>query len=1165
MHLSGVLAELARDPSIEAALSASASSAPVTIELRDALKSLFVPLLSQRLGRPVIVVTTDDARARELAQDMRAWSPKQPVLHFPDPDQPAYSMLAISHDVLAQRVAVLAQLVRAAENSSEPGPIVVSSLRAAMRRLMPVEEFRAHFLALTAGASMDLETTVRRLVALGYAPTPLVERPGEFARRGGIVDIFAPDGPLPVRVDFFGDEIESLRAFDPETQREVGAVSELVLAPATEVPIWLGDRVAGRLRRLDLAGLRPEERQIWARHLEQLEGEEYFDDAAFYTMSLVEDAAMLFEFCQDAVLVVDEPDQMAWTAREAEKTAAENRARLTASGELPAEFTSPLFSADELLPMLEAAPLRLTYVPGLPGASDGRRCVIEGFQPLTAYAGRLRRMCDDLEEMRADGQRVVLVSYQGRRLQQLMADQGLVSSAADSLDEPPPEGSITVVGGTLAEGWRYAPGRLVVVSDAEIFGRTRVRPLRRRARAADRTFLSDLSKGDHVVHVEHGIARFEGIVRLGESMGDREYLLLQYTGDDRLYVPVDQIGRVQKFVGMSDQAPKLSRLGTPEWQRAKKKAQKSAGEIAAELLDIYAAREVARGHAFAADSAWQREFEDAFPFIETPDQLQAIRDVKADMERRRPMDRLIAGDVGYGKTEVALRAAFKAAMDGKQVAVLVPTTILAQQHFDTFHSRAEKFPLRVELLSRFRSRAEQSAVVAGLASGEVDIVIGTHRLLQADVVFADLGLVVVDEEQRFGVSHKERLKALRKDVDVVTLTATPIPRTMHMALSGLREISVIESPPEQRLAVKTYVTTYSDEIVRDAILREIERGGQVYFLHNRVHSIHTWEERLRELVPEVEILVAHGQMPAGELEEVMYRFARGDAQVLLASAIIENGLDIPNVNTIVVNDAWRFGLAQLYQLRGRVGRAATQAYAYFVHHKDHMLTEESQKRLQTILEASDLGAGFRIAMRDLEIRGAGNLLGAEQHGHVSAVGFDLYTRMLGDAVERLRGNEPDPVEGMPVVVDLPLDAYLPDPYMGSYATKVREYQRLAKLRGLDEVEEAIADIRDRFGELPPPVENLAYLMRVKARAHALGFATVTTYGRELIIKMPRGYQASLSVMRATVGSKIRQGQSGLVWDGFEHDPKWSEKLLALLDGLMRWTAPAAVAQPADVS
>ena len=1168
MALTGLLDLLAEEPTLAAAASRALQGPhPLTVEVRDGVKSAVLGLLGRQSSQPLIVVTAEDGRAAELAHDISMWSDARPVLHFPDPDQPAYSMLAIAGDVLAQRVAVLGHLARARETAGSPAPIVVTSVRALLRRLVPPDEFRTHFLSLAPGAAADLPDVMRRLSALGYESTPLVERPGEFAHRGGIVDVFPPDARLPVRVDFFGDDIESVRNFDPDTQRSLGPADDVLLTPATEVPIWLGETVAGRLRELDLDTLRPEDRMVWRRHLEQLKGHEYFDDAAFYTMSLLPNAASLLDYSPNALVVVDEPDQIAPAVRDAETTAAANRERLTTNGELPARFDSPLFPGAEILATLDDAQVQLTFVPGLPAEDGVGRAVVEGFQAQPPYAGRLQHMAEDLLAMRHARARMLIVSYQGRRLRHLLAEQGVAAEVLERLDQPPAAGSVTIIAGTLAEGWRHPPSDLVLVSDAELFGRKRIRRIRRGARGVDRSFLADLERGDYIVHVEHGVGQFEGIVQMSEGAGEREYLSVSYAGEDRLYVPVDQIGRVQKYVGMSERAPRLSRLGTADWTRAKKKAQQSAEEIAAELLDIYAARELAKGYAFPEDSPWQHEFDEKFPFIETPDQLEAINDAKADMERARPMDRLVAGDVGYGKTEVALRAVFKAAMSNKQVAVLVPTTVLAQQHYDTFAFRMRDYPLKVELLSRFRSRPEQAEVLAGLASGDVNIVVGTHRLLQKDVKFADLGLVVVDEEQRFGVKQKERLKDLRRDVDVLTLTATPIPRTMHMALSGLREISVIESPPERRLAVKTYVAGYSDAIAADAIRSELARGGQVYFLHNRIQTIGTWEERLRNLLPDVDIVVGHGQMPPRDLEEVMYRFARGDAQVLLSTAIIENGLDIPNVNTIIVNDAWRFGLAQLYQLRGRVGRSATQAYAYFLYQKNHTLTEEAQKRLQTILEASELGAGFRIALRDLEIRGAGSLLGAEQHGFVTTVGFDLYTRMLASAVDRLRGKESDePDLEIRAVVDLPLAAYLPDDYMGTYAAKIREYQRLARLRTIGEVEEAIADIRDRFGDLPEPVANLAYLLRIKARAIALEIPSITVYGRELIIRIPTSLHVSRGVLLNEIGRGPRRSHQGLLWPNFQRDRQWQTKLLSLLDALLRWHdhADAPPAQAATV-
>jgi transcription-repair coupling factor (superfamily II helicase) len=629
---------------------------------------------------------------------------------------------------------------------------------------------------------------------------------------------------------------------------------------------------------------------------------------------------------------------------------------------------------------------------------------------------------DDIVGRLRDGEQVVVVTPQAARVQELVeeavdrkqeAGSRKHSDAAQNSNEQPPADrrlltGLTAVHGSLDEGWRSTDLNTTLYSDAEIFGWRQRRPVAERKRKRDRSaeeraaFLRGLKIGDYVVHIEHGIAVYDGLIRRTVGKTEREYLNLRYADGDRLYVPVDQIDRVSRYIGAGDAAPNLTRLGTQEWERAKRKARAAVQELADELLGLYAKRQLSQGHAFSPDGEWQRELEDAFPYVETPDQLKALIDVKHDMEQVQPMDRLICGDVGFGKTEVALRAAFKAIQDGKQVAVLVPTTVLAQQHFDTFTRRMAAFPVTIELISRFRSPKEQDAILQKLERGEIDIIIGTHRLLSKDIHFKDLGLLVVDEEQRFGVRHKERIKQLRANVDVLTLTATPIPRTLHMALAGIRDLSVIDTPPEDRVPIKTYVLPYEDQLVRESILREMDRGGQIYFVHNRVQSIYHVADKLRQLVPEAEIGVGHGQLEEHQLERVMLDFFSGKDDVLVCTTIIESGLDVPNANTIIIDDATNYGLAQLYQLRGRVGRSAQRAYAYLFYKGDHRMTPEAQERLQAIQEATELGAGFRIAMRDLEIRGAGNLLGAEQSGHIAAVGFDLYSRLLEQAVKTMK-------------------------------------------------------------------------------------------------------------------------------------------------------------------
>ena len=681
------------------------------------------------------------------------------------------------------------------------------------------------------------------------------------------------------------------------------------------------------------------------------------------------------------------------------------------------------------------------------------------------------------------------------------------------------------------------------------------RGVQRRRPITPASFLSEVNPGDYVVHQEHGVGRFEGLVKLSLTGVGAKYLLIHYAGTDKLYIPTDQLDRVTRFIGMGDSVPGLSKLGTTEWTRAKSKVKENVQDVARELLRLYSAREAAPGHAFPSDAEqpWLQELEDAFPFEETPDQERAIQEVKADMERPRPMDRLVCGDVGYGKTEVALRAAFKAVLDQKQVAILVPTTVLALQHYNNFKERLKAYPVRVELLSRFRSEKEQKQTLEDLAFGKVDIVIGTHRLLQKDVVFFNLGMLIVDEEQRFGVTHKERLKQMRTEIDVLTMTATPIPRTLHMSLVNLRDMSVIETPPQERLPIRTVIREYDETLIREAILREIDRGGQVFFVHNRVQGIQVIAQKLQRLLPEARIAVGHGQMNEEQLERVMIGFANGDFDVLVSTTIIENGLDIPNANTIIVNNAAFFGLSQLYQLRGRVGRATHQAYAYFFYAKDARLTPIQEKRLRAIFEATELGAGFRIAMKDLEIRGAGNLLGAEQSGFMNTIGFDLYCKLLAEAVQEMQGKQVEAATTN-ASVDLPLDAYLPDEYIGDRTLKVNFYQRLANLNRTEQVETMAAELSDRFGTLPKPVQNLLAIVRLKVEASQLGYEAIVMKDNEFILTVKRNVIPNRIVLYRRFRNEAR------VQQGVIHIPRrllgtnWLGQLQELLPTI---TAPAS--------
>ena len=839
------------------------------------------------------------------------------------------------------------------------------------------------------------------------------------------------------------------------------------------------------------------------------------------------------------------------------RTAREDR------GELPANFPSPFVAWTEFAARLgQFQPLDLQ---GWVGEEDD-----PVFLPATPYYGRLEQLSADLRRRQGDGAALVAVTQHARRVAEILEQQGVGVSVQDGLDEAPSPGHVCIIPGSLPGGWtvelpvkgnakgRYgAIPRFDLLTDAELFGTVKERRHRRprRAERGPDVSLADLVPGTFVVHIDHGVARFAGTTQMGENGDQREYLVLEYAESDKLYVPTDHLNRVSAYVGAQEHAPALTRLGAADWTRIKQKVKGAAREMAQELIRTNAAREIARGHEFSPDTVWQQELEDSFPYIETPDQAQAINDVKADMELSRPMDRLICGDVGYGKTEVALRAAFKTVNDGMQVGLLVPTTVLAQQHYATFTERLSPFPVRVEVLSRFRTPKEQQEVIEGLKSGEVDIVVGTHRLLQKDVQFKNLGLAVVDEEQRFGVSHKERLKQLRRQVDVLTLSATPIPRTLNMALSGLRDLSSMSSAPEERLPVKTFVSEYSEDVVKEAILREMERGGQVFYLHNRVRSIHQAAEDIRKLVPQARVAIGHGQMAESDLEDVMVDFANGEADVLVCTTIIESGLDMPNVNTLIVERADRFGLAQLYQLRGRVGRSQHRAYAYLLAPRGRSMTEAAEMRLQAILDASDLGAGFRIAMRDLEIRGAGNVLGADQSGHIQEVGLDLYTQLLQEAVRELERDQesghPELVQGNdePARIEIPLPAGIPDDYIAHLPTRLAVYQRLAKLTERRELPEIREELRDRFGPVPEEVESLMKVSEIRALAGAAGAESVIRAGDSIVISLRNSVGGAKSPLQRALGPAAQVGNAQIQMPLRSLGDQWLQRLTRTLERL----------------
>ncbi len=933
--------------------------------------------------------------------------------------------------------------------------VVITSVWAIREYLMSPERFRSERFTLMRGAETDWEATLRRLHDLGYERADVVGAAGEFAVRGGILDCFPATADAPVRIEFFGDTIDSMRTFDLETQRSREELDHAIVAPWNDAPR---------------------------------------DD---------EHATLLDYLRDDAIVVLDEP-----SALDSVERALDDEERV--------DVAVPHAQLADLAPAIKARPV-LTLPGGiearesLPFVPDAPRFALE-CRPAERFNRQIELFTDAVKEWTASGERVLVVTTAVTRTVELLAAAG-VSAHRDARGEMPLAfGRVYVDAGSLESGFSIPALRVRVLGDREIFGAPPRRVKLRAVKEGVPVTLSDLGVGDFVVHAVHGIARYEGL-RTETILGaTQDYLDLRFAGTDKMLVPVTQMHQVTKYAASDGAAPRLSRMGGADWVRTKSRVSESLAKIADGLVALYAERELARGHAFAPDTPWQAEMEEAFPYELTPDQRTAIEATKTDMERARPMDRLICGDVGYGKTEVAIRAAFKAIADHKQVAFVAPTTLLADQHFRTFRERFAGFPIRIASFSRLTQRKEIRENLRALAEGKIDVAIGTHRLLQKDVAFADLGLIMIDEEQRFGVMHKERLKEYRTSVDVLTLSATPIPRTLHMSLMGVRDLSVIRTPPKNRLSVKTLVVPAGDAVVAHAITTELDRGGQVYYLHNRIDSIYALRNHVQSLVPRARVAVAHGKMHEREIEPIMETFIDGETDVLAATTIIENGLDIPNVNTMVVDDADRFGLAQLYQLRGRVGRSNQQAYCYLLYQGHKSLSEEAQARLEAIVEFTHLGSGMQIAMRDLEIRGAGNLLGAAQSGFIASVGFETYCQMLADAIAERRGMTASLEDRAEAVIDVKINAYIPADYIPQVSQKIAVYQQLAKARAESEVDDVAASLRDRFGQFPLPLERLLELTRLRTIALRKHVTRVVVDSERLTLGVGSGFELGAAMI-----------------------------------------------------
>ncbi len=1055
----------------------SRSCGPVAaFGLQESHKAHIAAVLS--LSHTVLLVSATDTGAARLWDSVRGYLPDASL--FLPRETPLVHVMNASSERAGSRASALSSLL------FRENRLVICSMGALLQRLAPRDVYVSQCVRLKTGDETSPRALVQRLAAAGYERVELVEGRGQVASRGDLVDVYPPDARYPIRVEFWGDTIDQMRDFDPITQRSVEQRTEALLPPAYETP-QTEQAIARALRHAaDKIGFETQV-ELWRQGLPAAGAD------AMLPLLYPKLDTLLDYLPESAVLVLDEPARLEEAAKTAEMTFAESVTAMLERGEGDAAQCKLQLGAEETLSLLNTPRTAACYALTRPHHAFPPKEIVQFLaRPAPQYMGDTEELLRDVRLWKQTGEAAVLFAGEhAKPLFEQLAAAGAEVAFSETLTRPPVRGEVLVTGDALLTGFAYPELHLTVLGASELFGkRSAVKKVQKKRNTLS---FSELSVGDYVVHEAHGIGRFVGVESLTVDGSTRDYLLLEYRGGDRLYIPTDQMDRVQKYVGGGDEdtVPHLSKLGGSEWQGRVNRAKASAKKLAVDLAELYAARASVRGFAFSKDTPWQTQLEERFPYQETPDQLESIREIKADMERPHPMDRLLCGDVGYGKTEVALRAAFKAVQDSKQVAFLVPTTILAEQHYNTLSARFSDFPVRTACLSRFQSAEQRKQVKKKLAAGEIDIVVGTHALLAKDVRFKDLGLLIIDEEHRFGVNHKEQIKALRQEIDVLTLTATPIPRTLNLSMSGIRDISVIETPPDARYPVQTFVLEYTDGLVTDAVTRELSRGGQVYIVNNRVRSIEQYAEHLRELLPEATVLVAHGQMPEGQLEKAMMDFMEHKADVLLCSTIIESGLDIPNANTLLVLEADRMGLAQLYQLKGRVGRSTRLGYAYFTVQRGRAMNEKAHKRLMAIREFTQFGAGFQLAMRDLEIRGAGSLLGAEQHGHIADIGYEYYLKIVQAAVREARGEE-TPLPETDVTLDIPMSAHIPAGFIPNEVQRLSAYRRIADAEGEDAQLLLREELEDRYGELPEEVENLFLLAKIKqlAKRAYIGLVTV---------------------------------------------------------------------------
>ena len=1078
-----------------------------------------------------LVVTYDDTRAKEIFDDFSYFEPNTWL--YPARDLLFYSSDIHGNLLTRQRMQVFKHLLE------DEGGVVVTTVDGLMDHLLPLSMIKESCLNIMVGQTLDMEEIKHLLTGMGYERMGQVDGMGQFSVRGGILDVFPLTEEVPVRIELWGDEVDSIRSFDAESQRSIQQMDEVTIYPAAEL-ILTKEHIEEGILRLEADEKKqekafrdqkkPEEAQRIRRAVGELveslkEGFDvqtldayirYFckDTVSFLDymkevgakVTLVSSATETGKQAAGLALILDEPQRMKEKAETVETEFRESMSHRLEQGYILPGQADLLFASKTVL--AECHTPHSIFMTGLdqrlPGMTPKAKYSLTG-KNLNSYQNSFELLIKDLTKWKKDGYRVVLLSASRTRASRLAGDlreYDLRAFCPEDAGRPVAPGEIMVTYGKLHKGFEYPLIKFVVITEGDMFGVEKRKKKRKKYNYEGKKIssFSELSVGDYVVHESHGLGIYKGIEKIEQDHVIKDYIKVEYGDGGNLYLPATRLEGIQKYAGADAKVPKLNKLGGTEWTKTKTKVRTAVREIAKELVELYAARQDAEGFQYGPDTVWQKEFEEMFPYDETDDQLTAIDDTKRDMESKKIMDRLICGDVGYGKTEIALRAAFKAVQEEKQVVYLVPTTILAQQIYNTFVQRMKDFPVRVDMMSRFRTPGEMKKTVEGLKKGYVDIIVGTHRVLSKDVQFKNLGLLIVDEEQRFGVTHKEKIKQMKQNVDVLTLTATPIPRTLHMSLIGIRDMSVLEEPPVDRVPIQTYVMEYNDEMIREAIHRELGRGGQVYYVYNRVNNIDEVANHVASLVPDANVAFAHGQMNEHQLEKIMLDFINGDIDVLVSTTIIETGLDIPNANTMIIQDADRLGLSQLYQIRGRIGRSNRTSYAFLMYKRDKMLKEDAEKRLQAIREFTELGSGIKIAMRDLEIRGAGNILGAEQHGHMEAVGYDLYCKMLNEAVIALKGGQEEE-ETFETVVDCDIDAFIPDGYIKNEYLKLDVYKRISAIETDDEYMDMQDELIDRFGDIPKSVDNLLRVAELKAMAHRAYVTEVDINTQEIRIEL----------------------------------------------------------------